>query len=233
MKKVSITLLAAVAALSLATTAEAKTGAKITTFGEVDYAQKNVKVTLGQVTSSKRECFSNRRFFFTFMTKNDEMKGIDTGKTSLDGAISGGYDTGVVKNRPLFFTLIKTKECAGKTVLAEPPDVMRASRAMALKKPVGSVILVLGLRTWSSDGVLGGLVGLEKRAKCFYNRKMKLLADGAMIDRGTTNFGGAFGFHITEGEFVGATKLVFKVAKSKRKNGTVCGAAKTTIVPST
>lgn len=230
MKRLSILLLAAVAALSFAASAGAKTPANVRTYGELDYPSENIRVTIGQVFSGKRECFSNRRFVFSVAAKGGGLKPIDTGKTSLDGAIAGGYDNDFVKDRDVYFTLAKTKRCAGKTVKATPPEEMSARK---VAKPVGSVVLLLGLDSFGSDGVFGGLVGLEKRAKCFYNRKMKLLGGGEVLDRGTTTFGGAFGLHITEGEFFGSDKLVFKVAKSKLKDGTVCGAAKTTYTPMT
>ena len=214
MKKFLIPVLATVAALSFATAAEAKTPANVRTYGDVEFESSGVRVTFGQVFSGKAECYSKRRFGFAVATGPGKKRVLDAGRTSVDGAISGGYESGFVKGRTLFFILPKTKHCAAETVKAKPP--------VEMAKPVKTNIVALGLNGSGQDGAIAGLIGLNKQADCFKNRRAKLLLDGKLVDRGTTTFGGAWALHLTSGEIDSADKLAVKVAKSKRPNGTVC-----------
>ncbi|MFN8112748.1 MAG: hypothetical protein U0R51_06065 [Solirubrobacterales bacterium] len=228
MKKLSILVLTAFAALSFAAAAEAKTQANVRTFGDSELETSGIRVAYGEVFSSRSECYSERGFRFAVQTQEGKQV-IDAGRTSVDGAISGGYDSAFVNGRDLYFVLGKTKHCAGETVKVNPP-VEILPRALG-KPPVKTFVIPLGLNGNKKDGVFAGLIGLKKRAKCFDDRKTKLLIDGKLVDRGTTSFGGSWALHLTIKEFDGAEKMTVKVAKSKLANGTTCGGASYTYIP--
>lgn len=230
MKKLLALVLTVAAALSLATVADAKTPANVRTYGDVPYDMSGVRVSFGQVFSKKRECYSKRDFRFAVQTKQGKQF-IDGGATSLDGAISAGYDSELVDGRDLYYVLSKTKHCASETVAVETPDPLNRDFA---KPPVRTIIVPLGLNGFKQDGAFAGLVGLNKQARCFDDRKTKLVVDGEVVDRGTTSFGGSWALHLLRREFKGGeAKLTVKVAKSKLPNGTVCAGDSLTLGPTT
>lgn len=184
-------------------------------------------LTFGQVFSSKSDCADGRKF--KLIDKNGKKsKKIDSGKTSDEGAMSGGYLSNRIKGT-LFFQLPATKGCAAaKGRIGEP-----AKPDDALPKDVDTIPLVADINGIMDDGAVAGILLLSDRAKCFSNRKMTLIGDGEVLDKGRSSDNSTFALHLTAEENQTIAQFTVKVAKSKTPSGETCRAGRTDFVSGT
>lgn len=232
MRKVAVIGVAVVATLTFASSAQAAS-TSITSYGEREFGDTGFHVAFGQVFSSKSSCSANRRVKLV-SEKGGKRKLLDSGVSSADGAISGGYLESRVGGGTLKFIASKTRKCKGATAKVEVVLERAANRRAA----AGTIPAILGVNGNKQDGAFVGLILIEspnrallrgQAPKCFANRKMSLYKDGELIDRGKSTHNGTWALHVTRREFNSMSEFVVKVRKSKKPP---CGAGSSTFSPS-
>lgn len=233
-RKFTVLGVTTVAALAFAGTAQAATSTDISSYDDVEFGGTGFHVAFGQVFSSKDSCSANRKVKLV-AKKAGKTKLLDSGVSSSEGAISGGYLKNRVGNSQVKFVAPKTKKCdsASVRVVADPPIEMLKPKA------TDTAIAPIAVDGKGKDGAFAGLILLSSGTtklrggnpsipNCFSKRKMSLFGDGDLLDHGKTSHNGTWALHVTRKEFQSVTEFTVKVRKSKAPDGSQCGASSTT-----
>jgi len=235
MRKIAIIGVAVVSALTFGGSAQAATQTSVSSYDDVEFGGTGFHVAFGQVFSSKASCSASRKVKLVATKQGGKPKLLDSGVTTAEGAISGGYLKSRVAGAKLEFVVPATRKCAGASVrvMAAPNPERPTTRATA-----NSVIATLAVNGKKKDGAFAGLIllqsGISKLkggmppAKCFGGRKISLYGDGDLFDHGKTSHNGTWALHLTRKESKSTAEFTVKLRKSKAPDGTKCGAASTT-----
>jgi hypothetical protein len=68
---------------------------------------------------------------------------------------------------------------------------------------------------------------LSDRGQCFSNRKMTLIGDGEVLDKGRSSHNSSFALHLTAKENRTIAQFTVNVAESKTPSGETCSAGQT------
>ena len=220
--RLAIAIGAAIAAFTMASTAEAKPSAatKIVVYNNIQ-GPPPTALAFGRLASPKPACVINRKVKLVGKMPNGKTKSLDSGRSSAEGAVSAFYSTDAAENaKRLYLLAAKTKGCAkGKRRVPPPATVVPLKGNV-----VGSFVNIMNVDGKGPDGAFAGFVGLSAPAKCFADRKVVLSADGTVIDEGTTTEHGGWALHVTRDEFDSVATFRVQVKKDKAPNGTVCAA---------
>jgi hypothetical protein len=175
----------------------------------------------GQILSSKGMCAQKRRFKLVAL-RAGKRKVLDHGLSSREGAVSGyfrdrdlrGADDGV-------FVANRTKRCPrlSGSLRDWSEGAERLERDHGSSKTAVFIVSVNGV---DEDGAFGGILSATPRADCFRGRKMRLIADGKVLDKGITTANGAWALHVTQTEFDTTELFRVRVAKASTKKGQRC-----------
>ena len=232
MRKVVVIGVAAVASLAFATSAQAAS-TSIASYSEFEFGDTGYHVAFGQVFSPKASCAAGRKVNLV-SEKGGKQKLLDSGVSSADGAISGGYLESRAGDGTLRLIAPKTRKCKGASAKVE----LIMERSASRRAGPGTIPAILGVNGSKQNGAFAGLVLVEsgnnkalmrgQGGNCFANRKMSLYRDGELIDRGKTTHNGTWALHVTRREFDPMSEFVVKVRKSKKPP---CGAGSSTFSP--
>lgn len=212
MRKTFAVLAAAVAALALASMADAAGKAK----GEIVFYDSALlspdkAVVFGQLFSSGK-CVGKRDFGLVVTKANGKKTTVDSGRTSAEGGISGFVTIDEFPSgAKLGFVVAETEKCA-KVKLTLEGGEMRGAGSPGRAAP--ATVEVLDVDGDGPDGAVGGVVTSSK-SKCVESRKLKLKVNGKTTDRGTTTEDGTFALHIKAREFTPENDIAIAMSKSK------------------
>ena len=211
--RIAIAIGAAIAAFTMASTAEAKPSAatKIVVYNNIQ-GPPPTALAFGRLASPKPACVINRKVKLVGKMPNGKTKSLDSGRSSAEGAVSAFYSTDAAENaKRLYLLAAKTKGCAkGKRRVPPPATVVPLKGNV-----VGSFVNIMNVDGKGPDGAFAGFVGLSAPAKCFADRKVVLSADGTVIDEGTTTEHGGWALHVTRDEFDSVATFRVQVKKDK------------------
>lgn len=177
----------------------------------------------GQILSAKAKCAQKRRFKLVAL-RDGRRKVLDRGRSSREGAVSGYFRArNLIDADDGFFVAGRTKRCRRLSgSLREWSEA--GERRTRDKDPSKTAVSIVGANGVGEDGAFDGILAVTPRADCFRNRKMKLIANGKVLDRGTTTANGAWALHLTQTEFDTTRSFRVRVAKSETKTGQECRA---------
>ncbi len=233
MRKLLIFGVAAIAALAFAGNAQAATSTSVSVYDDVQFGGTGFFVAFGQVFSRKDSCSANRKVKLV-AKKNGKEKVLDVGRSSADGAISGGYLSDRAAGAALRFVAPKTTRCDSAS--AGVVEEMR-SLAPQKRKATGTAVAVLGANGDKQNGAFAGLILLSQGSgklrgmpvpKCFADRRVSLYGDGKVLDHGKTSRNGTWAQHLTLSESRSISEYKVKVGKATAPDGTKCAPGSTT-----
>lgn len=220
------------ASLALASTAQAAEG-RIAVY-EIRDASTSTGIVWGQLLDARPGCAADRTFKLTWKMRNgDSPEVVDRGRTSRDGAISALFLTREAREaQDANLVAPATGRCpALKVSLVGPasgPVSSRADGAVSRSRFVESQVSLIGVDGIGADGAIGGAIFNSPAGNCFANRKVKLIADGKLLDKGTTTQNGAWALHVSGAEYKKAVRFRVELAKAIRGKDR-CSHATTTV----
>jgi len=198
MKKLVALTIVGLAALALASSAEARGAAptEVSTYRGQEFSATR-GIVWGQVFSDKASCVSGRKYKLVAFadigtTRRAKPTVVDTGRASKEGSIAGVVKLSEVgPGTTLALITPKTSKCGGA---GDPLDPV-----VARAKPAKSDVQIVGVDGSGKDGAFAGVVTADS-GKCLANRKVKMISGGKTLDTGTTSKRGAWALHLTAHE---------------------------------
>lgn len=233
MRRVLVCLLATcIAPLGFAGSAKAAEG-RIAVY-EIRDASTSTGIVWGQVRDTSSECAADRAFKLTWKMRNeDRPEVVDRGRTSRDGALSALYLTREAREAQNANLIAPAAgSCPTLKVSLEGAALgvvnSKAKGAASRSRFVESQVSLIGVNGIDADGAIGGAIFNSPAGDCFADRKIKLIADGKLLDKGTTSQNGAWALHLKGREYEKAVR--FRVELAKEKRGTDrCSSASTMV----